>query len=90
MMAKREVAQCRCCRLPLERPRRLWAVVVPVRRKPRLVAVCRACWMQLGQLALSLSVVGVNRVVVVGEEDYEAQRQWARGLQASGQPARVG
>lgn len=88
-MAKRNVAQCRCCRLPLERPRRLWVVVVPVLRKPRIVAVCRWCWMGLREVAHSISVVGVNSVVLVEEGDYEQQRKSKRWLKSAGVAAGV-
>lgn len=82
-MVARDVAQCRCCRLPIERPRRLWVLVVAATRQPRLVAVCRGCWMALRECAVSMSVVGVNRVIVAQEVDYAREQKSKRALRGA-------
>lgn len=84
------VMVCRCCRLPVSRPRRLWCVVMPERRKPRLVALCAGCYEWL--LAGARSVVGWGEVklLVVGEAEYNGRRKKAGTLESSGRGARGG
>ena len=74
-------AVCLCCRLPMDRPRKLWLVVVGRGYRPSLKAICIRCHHWFWERAIGQATVGQVRIVICTLETFESRCRDERTLQ---------